>query len=81
MGSSSSPSSDRHVSARAILRALAQVQRWGEARAMRRLEELEPDEWEWKYQHLPGEARSFVAVPHAARSGQAGVSVAGVPEI
>jgi hypothetical protein len=23
---------------------------------------LEPDEWEWKYRHLPGEARSFVAV-------------------
>ena len=23
---------------------------------------LEPDEWEWKYRQLPGEARSFVAV-------------------
>ncbi|HET9225471.1 MAG TPA: hypothetical protein VFR31_02300, partial [Thermoanaerobaculia bacterium] len=23
---------------------------------------LEPDEWDWKYRHLPGEARSFVAV-------------------
>jgi len=23
---------------------------------------LEPDEWQWKYRHLPGEARSFVAV-------------------
>lgn len=53
--SSSSPppsSSDRHVSARAILRALAQVQRWGEARAMRRLEELEPDLAEFVLERL-----------------------------